>query len=184
MSKGLAAAFGVWRSRAFARGRHLGLWLPLCFAVWVGGASPARAVPADVDPSDTNRRFIVVNLDAGSLQVHPSWDFQQMGRLAGGIGWFNGRRIIGVQAEAGAHIGPSYSLGLGAEYSSVRTGLSGGVAVMRNLTAEAFGARAELGLSVVRLQAVAFADGRDTRQLSLFVRIPIGLIVAVLTGRV
>ena len=144
-----------------------------------------RAQAQDGMPTDgPDRRFVALNLDGGGLwQAEGDAKWLALGRVGAGAGWFNGSRLRTVQVELGAQTGWQWAVGVGGELASVRTGLAGGAALLRNLSSEAFGGRIELGFKILRLQASAFADPEGTKQLGAFVRIPVGLIASVLTGR-
>jgi len=157
----------------------------ILFLLCLGGLAVAHPGAAHAQPPMPTRgvdhRYLALNLDGGGLWQtgsEPSW--AALGRVGAGIGWFNGARVRSVQVETGLHSGGQWILGAGVELASVQTGVAAGAAVLRNLSSDAFGARLELGLSLLRFQGAAFADSEGTKQVGAFLRIPVGLIAAVL----
>lgn len=121
--------------------------------------------------------YIALNLDAGldlgSRDNRRHW----LGAAAAGLGLFNGSHVWELTAGLRNIVNHRNDLTVALARMGVDNGLGIHAEGIWSLTDSAAGVGAGLSFSILNLEGVALADKQRTRQVSLFLRVPIGLII-------
>lgn len=168
----MGMARGRWRLHAVA-------WV---FAL-MGSPHPAFAQPLAMATTRPYSSFVELNVDAGlALEFHDSrrhW----LGAAATGLGLFNGNHVWEFTVGLRDTFKESHELTFALARLGVESGLGLHAEGLWSFSDGAVGAGAGLSLSILNLEGVALFDASRTKQLLLFLRVPLGLIVHAMRER-
>ena len=140
--------------------------------------APARAQA----PREPFRRFIALDLDLGGARDLTAATNHAFARAGAGLAWLDGQYLLATEVEAARILSDRTTLGLGAQFVSIESGLGATITATRDLTHAGFGAGAGVSFSLLNLQALLFSDEPQTRAVLLFLRLPAGLFLHLARG--
>ena len=161
-------------------GGTAGRLCPIAAALLLLAAAPRSARAQMPEIYGPPRLLWALDLDGGLTRELGSGGassrWRAFGRVGAGIARFDGLRLQSATLELGGHRSSRRTLGLAAQIASVQMGLSTTATLMRDLTHGGFGAGLGAGFSFLQLQGQLFQNGPATRAVSLFLRVPVGLL--------
>lgn len=140
------------------------------------GARDAAAQAPLVFPKKPTVPVFALDLDLGGAQAPGGDPRLWFGRIGAGLSFWNGERLIDVTTEWGTWRNDRRTFGLSTRYLSASTGLGATATVVHDVDSEAWGGGVGVSYSLLNLQAIVIDTLPRTTRLTLFVRIPFGLI--------
>lgn len=157
-----------------------GSCLVLAALVFAGAIQPANSARAESLPLEASRPyspFVALNLDGGLARNFASERFRWLGAASAGLGYFNGSHVwdFTVGLRDGLH--DRRELMFSVARQGVENGLGFHAEGLCGFAPVAAGVGAGLSFSILNAEAAMLFDDARTKYLSLFLRVPVGLII-------
>jgi hypothetical protein len=153
-------------------------WLAaLVVVAAIAHTSPARTETFPLEASRPYAPFVALNLDAGLARNFTRDRFRWLGAAAAGVGLFNGSHVWDFTAGLRDTLRDRRELTVSVARQGVENGFGFHAEGLCGLAPVAAGVGAGLSFSILNAEAAMLFDHPRTKYLSLFLRVPVGMIV-------
>jgi hypothetical protein len=144
---------------------------------------PAFAQSLPLEASRSYAWFIPLNLDGGLALNLDGARSRFLGAASAGVGIFNGSHVWECTAGLRDIFQDHREMAVALARSGVENGLGFHAEGLWGIAAAAAGAGAGLSFSIVNVEGSVLFDPHRTKYLSLFLRVPVGLMIHAATTR-
>jgi len=143
----------------------------------IASSRPARAETFPLEGSRPYAHFVALNLDGGLARSFASNRFRWLGAAAAGLGLFNGSHVWDFTVGLRDMLHDRRELTVSVARQGVENGLGFHAEGLCGFVPVASGVGAGVSFSILNVEAAMLFDRARTKYLSLFLRVPVGLII-------